>query len=281
MDIRCLLRGESTRCRKGQQPIPFLYSCSGGNSPGYDAIEQPLRCAGRGCSVLEPGVTQHHLGCWRLRIYLKPLEAIKVYFVNAVTVGLAQCPEQDEALGSRELIHPMQCSFGVLWRRWSHFVCGVRSRSTFLRWQKCGGRCSWLFIPVISCLGRNLQCSRDPPPWSAPSCGVRSTHNDFVWAVGTQRCAESRLSWARCSVNTHERVCPQCQGALRQSCPPLSVEVVQLICHSCDAWNRRYYSTWPQKNHGYFIDAAFSKGETDYLVVNRLCHNKCLHDFFF
>lgn len=112
MDIRCLLRGESTRCRKGQQPIPFLYSCSGGNSPGYDAIEQPLRCARRGRSVLEPGVTQHHLGCWRLRIYLKPLEAIKVYFVNAVTVGLAQCPEQDEALGSRELIHPMQCSLG-------------------------------------------------------------------------------------------------------------------------------------------------------------------------
>lgn len=110
-----VMRGESMRCRKGQQAIPFLYSrCSWEFS----------RVCGRGSAavVRQEGVRRSQWQpVWQgMTSSRKPLEVLQVYLVYALAVELAQWEARDQ--------QSEPCSFGMPGWGARHGWCALLKR---------------------------------------------------------------------------------------------------------------------------------------------------------
>lgn len=244
-DIRCQCWGGERELQKGaaRHCLP-LFLLQGGIVTG--TTQRKCSCAeGAGCSQCHP--------VWQgLQSNGKPREVLKgILLMLWLQSWLREKP------GPKDL---SPAGLGCLGAVPGRLRCPLQRRASSWRSAMLGPHWS-VQLALYSCSGLKktpvLQGARATLPSVELLCAAHCCESSGAAELPATGPGRARLS--RGASATHCRV----QGT---EC-------------SYDVWNRVYYSTWSQKEHGYFNDALaiFKKRKADFLIlVSRQCNNKCL-----
>jgi len=236
-------RGKSTRCSKGQQAAPCLYSRSCGlrREIPEGTTQKECSCSApeRVRGVSETVVAQRCSVCLRMRMCLKPACPD-----NALSEERARGPAQEGAgrgwgplirssavlgwLGGGGSALRAACAAVV------HF-CSGEGVAEGAPWLALTGAGGWLFTPVSSCSGGRLQCAGEPSPSCAPPRCVRYADDRSIGEPSAPRGPLSPDSALLGAAETHTKRSFSRSVSLDQWCLAVSPEIVHLIQYSCYA----------------------------------------------